>query len=266
MAVVNQLRKYREKVDDVRVVEKILCSLAPKFDYVVCAIEEPKDLDSMTVEQLEGSLQARKEKMKRRKKEPLEQLLKTQASFKNFGGEKSYRGNEQWRDHGCRGGRGRAKSYVNKFKNEDKNHQTFRGRGRGQRRGRGRGAYQGTNEMRYDKSKIECYNCHKFGHYSWECRSNVKEKVNLVENNKKKDESTLLMALTKDYTNDYNSWYLDNGASNHMCGYEDKFVEIKKTPGGNVSFGDTSKIQIEGIGTILISCKNGDHKLINEIY
>lgn len=35
---------------------------------------------------------------------------------------------------------------------------------------------------------------------------------------------------------------------------------------GNVSFGDTSKIQIEGIGTILISCKNSDHKLINEVY
>lgn len=35
---------------------------------------------------------------------------------------------------------------------------------------------------------------------------------------------------------------------------------------GSVSFGDTSKIQIEGIGTILISCKNDDHKLINEVY
>lgn len=94
--------------------------------------------------------------MKRRKEELLEQLLKTQASFKDFGGEKSFKGNGQWQGRGCRGGRGRGRSCINKFNNEDKNHQTFRGRGHGQQGGRGRGAYQGTNEMRYDKSKIKC--------------------------------------------------------------------------------------------------------------
>ncbi|KAH0683048.1 hypothetical protein KY289_020800 [Solanum tuberosum] len=96
IAVVNQLRRYGEEVDDVRAVEKIIRSLTPKFDYVVCAIEESKDLDSMTVEQLEGSLLAHKEKIKRRKEEQLEKLLKTQASFKGFEGEKSYKGNGQW--------------------------------------------------------------------------------------------------------------------------------------------------------------------------
>ncbi|PHT81325.1 hypothetical protein T459_14340 [Capsicum annuum] len=128
------------------------------------------------------------------------------ASFKDFGGEKSYRGNRQWRGRGCHEGRGREMSYINKVNNEDKNHQIFRGRGRGQRGGRERGAYQGTNEI-----------------------SNVEEKANLVDNNKDEDESTLLMTLTKDDTDDYNSWNLDNEASTHMCGYEDKFVEIKKT-------------------------------------
>jgi len=72
MAIVNQLSKYGKGVDDVHVVENILHSLTPKFYYVVCPIDQYKYLYSITVEQLEGSLQAHEEKMKRRKEEPLE--------------------------------------------------------------------------------------------------------------------------------------------------------------------------------------------------
>lgn len=62
----------------------------------------------------------------------LEKLLKTQASFKGFESEKSYRGNGKWRGHGGLRDHGKGRSYFNKFNNEDKNHQSFRGRGHGQ--------------------------------------------------------------------------------------------------------------------------------------
>ncbi|KAH0693373.1 hypothetical protein KY285_020470 [Solanum tuberosum] len=64
--------------------------------------------------------------------------------------------------------------------------------------------------------------------------------INLVDNNKDRDESTLLLALKEEDTDDCSLWYLDNGISNHMCDHKDKFVEIKKTVKGDVSFGDTS--------------------------
>ena len=56
LAVTNQLKRNGEKVDQVKIMEKILRSLDPNFDHIVPVIEETKDLEDMTMEQLLGSL------------------------------------------------------------------------------------------------------------------------------------------------------------------------------------------------------------------
>lgn len=61
-------------------------------------------------------------------------------------------------------------------------------------------------------------------------------------------------------------WYLDNGASNHMTGDQRYFSALDNTITGKVRFGDDSKIDIKGKGTISFTDMNGEARRKNDVY
>jgi len=55
-------------------------------------------------------------------------------------------------------------------------------------------------------------------------------------------------------------WYLDTGASNHMCGHKHLFVDIQEIKDGHVSFGNSTKVPIKGKGKIYFFPKGWENR------
>ena len=90
---------------DKKIVEKILLTLTEKFTYVVISIEESKDSDSISIDELQSSLVVHEQKFRRSNINGEEQDLKVERPTKiSNRGRGTYRGR----------GRGRGRSALNK--------------------------------------------------------------------------------------------------------------------------------------------------------
>ena len=62
MLVANNMRNVGEVMQDGKIVEKILRTLTERFNYIVCSIEESKDIDSLSMDELQSSLLVHEQK------------------------------------------------------------------------------------------------------------------------------------------------------------------------------------------------------------
>lgn len=95
LAITNKTKENGERKGDVAVWEKILRSMTFKLDYVVCSIEESKDIDTLTIDELQSSLLVHEQRMRSHINE--EHALKVTNGDQSGGrgrGRGSFRGRE----------------------------------------------------------------------------------------------------------------------------------------------------------------------------
>ncbi|CAJ2658384.1 unnamed protein product [Trifolium pratense] len=131
-----------------------------------------------------------------------------------------------------------------------------RGRGRGSSsRGRGRG--------NQSKEHVECFKCHKLGHYKNEC-PDWDTNANYAEFGSK--EEMLLMAFSGMNTDcKHIAWYLDSGCSNHMVGNKDWLFEFDESFRESVKLGNDSKMAVMGKGNVKLDME-GKIIVITDVY
>ncbi|KAJ1438623.1 gag-polypeptide of LTR copia-type [Sesbania bispinosa] len=96
LTIANKMKANGENKGNVVVVEKILRSMTPKFDYVVCSIEESKDTDTLTIDELQSSLLVHEQRMTSHVEE--EHALKVSHGDQYAQYEERGRGRGDWGD------------------------------------------------------------------------------------------------------------------------------------------------------------------------
>ena len=236
-----------EDIEETKVVKKFLKSLPrKKYIHIVAALKQVLDLKNTTFEDIVGRIKTYEDRV--------------------------------WDDDDSLEDQGKL-MYA-----DSGSHYMYQegGRGRGQIRGRGRGRGRVGYKQR-DHSKVTCYRCDKQGHYASNCPDRLLKLIKLQERQQEAeddddDEVESLMMHEVVYLNEGNmnleiyeacsdkAWYLDNGASNHMTGNRDWFCKLDEMVTGKVKFGDDSRIDIRGKGSILFLTKNGEPKTLANVY
>ncbi|XP_019465377.1 PREDICTED: coiled-coil domain-containing protein 186-like [Lupinus angustifolius] len=81
--IVNQMKAYGENILDKRIVEKILISIPQKYDSIVTTIEQTKDLSTLSVTELMGSLEAYEQRLSRHDEGSLENAFQSKLRLRS---------------------------------------------------------------------------------------------------------------------------------------------------------------------------------------
>lgn len=159
--IVNQIKCYGDTIPDKKIVEKTLRSLPPKYDHVAAAIEESKDLSTLSLHELIGSLEAHEKRINRSTEQSVEQAFQSKVNSKEKedkqkGGQFQKSQNGRNKNFGRRNSNKGGNSFNNQQQGSSPNHQEGSNSSNNQQ-----GSSNSNNQN--GRSSIQCYICNKYG-------------------------------------------------------------------------------------------------------
>ena len=131
-------------------------SLPHKYDNLVMTIEEAKDLTILTMDELMGILRTHEHRINR--------STASSSQEKIFKAKSNSRGKGRGRNGSCKNSRDRGHGNGGQRNVAAESSERADGASISQNTSKG-----GKKNYNSNKSNVECYYCHKYGHYASEC-------------------------------------------------------------------------------------------------
>lgn len=119
----------------------------------------------------------------------------------------------------------------------------------------------------FDKRKVQCYNCEKFGHFADECwfkKDQKTEEANIALGGY--PEAVLLMVATCEDKMKDEEWYLDFGSCNHMTSHREGLTNFDASKKTCIKLADSRKLASEGSGYIVMKNHFGAKVIIEDVF
>ncbi|GJT21077.1 retrovirus-related pol polyprotein from transposon TNT 1-94 [Tanacetum coccineum] len=253
--IITSLKALDEGYSSKNYVRKFLRALHPKWRAKVTAIEESKDLTSLSLDELIGNLKVHEMIIKKDSK-----IVKAKVERKSI----ALKAKKESSDEECSTSGSEDEEYAMAVRDFKK---FFKRRGRFVRQPRNdKKTFQRSRDDKNGKSDRKCFRCGDPNHLIGECPKPPKDKNQRAfvrgswsdsgeeDDEKVKDETCLVahasseICLGVDLEPD--EWIKDSGCSKHMTGNRKLFSTYKAYNGGNVIFGSNLRGNIIGKGTI----------------
>jgi hypothetical protein len=63
MKIINKMQIHDNNTEDITIIEKIIRSLTPKFNFIMSSIEKDKNIDELSIDELQSSLLIHEQKL-----------------------------------------------------------------------------------------------------------------------------------------------------------------------------------------------------------